>query len=83
MSSAQTDEGGASEAPNVEPAQMKHHAADRGRAIGPAADRAGYGSFASFSAPNDNGWLLQEVRARGNPDAERQSQGGKSWTSQP
>jgi catechol 2,3-dioxygenase-like lactoylglutathione lyase family enzyme len=34
------------------------------RASGPAPDRSSYGSFASFSDPDDNGWLLQEVTNR-------------------
>ena len=34
------------------------------RAVGPAADHASYGSFATFSDPDDNGWLLQEVTTR-------------------
>jgi catechol 2,3-dioxygenase-like lactoylglutathione lyase family enzyme len=35
-----------------------------GRVGGPAADRASYGSFATFSDPDGNGWLLQEVTTR-------------------
>jgi len=35
-----------------------------GRVPGPAADRATYGSFATFSDPDGNGWLLQEVTKR-------------------
>ena len=35
-----------------------------GHAGGPARDRASYGSFATFSDPDGNGWLLQEVTAR-------------------
>ena len=31
---------------------------------GPAPERRSYGSFASFSDPDGNGWLLQEVRTR-------------------
>jgi catechol 2,3-dioxygenase-like lactoylglutathione lyase family enzyme len=34
------------------------------RAGGPAPDRQTYGSFATFSDPDGNGWLLQEVTAR-------------------
>jgi catechol 2,3-dioxygenase-like lactoylglutathione lyase family enzyme len=34
------------------------------RISGPAADRASYGSFATFSDPDGNGWLLQEVTTR-------------------
>jgi catechol 2,3-dioxygenase-like lactoylglutathione lyase family enzyme len=35
-----------------------------GRASGPAPDHASYGSFATFSDPDGNGWLLQEVTTR-------------------
>jgi hypothetical protein len=35
-----------------------------GRVDGPASDRASYGSFATFSDPDGNGWLLQEVTVR-------------------
>jgi catechol 2,3-dioxygenase-like lactoylglutathione lyase family enzyme len=35
-----------------------------GRVSGPAPDHATYGSFASFSDPDGNGWLLQEVTTR-------------------
>jgi catechol 2,3-dioxygenase-like lactoylglutathione lyase family enzyme len=35
-----------------------------GRASGPAADHESYSSFATFSDPDGNGWLLQEVTAR-------------------
>jgi predicted enzyme related to lactoylglutathione lyase len=35
-----------------------------GRVRGPAPDRASYGSFATFSDPDGNGWLLQEVTTR-------------------
>jgi catechol 2,3-dioxygenase-like lactoylglutathione lyase family enzyme len=34
------------------------------RLSGPAPDRQSYGSFASFSDPDGNGWLLQEITAR-------------------
>ncbi len=36
----------------------------RGRISGPAANHATYGSFATFSDPDGNGWLLQEVTKR-------------------
>jgi catechol 2,3-dioxygenase-like lactoylglutathione lyase family enzyme len=36
----------------------------RGRVSGPAPDHASYGSFATFSDPDGNGWLLQEVTTR-------------------
>ena len=35
-----------------------------GRAGGPAPDHASYRSFATFSDPDGNGWLLQEIKAR-------------------
>jgi catechol 2,3-dioxygenase-like lactoylglutathione lyase family enzyme len=35
-----------------------------GRVSGPAADRASYSSFATFSDPDGNGYLLQEVTTR-------------------
>jgi catechol 2,3-dioxygenase-like lactoylglutathione lyase family enzyme len=37
---------------------------DPGRAAGPAPDRGTYGSFAAFSDPDGNGWLLQEITTR-------------------
>ena len=37
---------------------------DSGRVIGPAPDRGTYGSFAAFSDPDGNGWLLQEITTR-------------------
>ena len=35
-----------------------------GRVVGPAPGRTSYGSFASFSDPDGNGWLFQEVTTR-------------------
>jgi catechol 2,3-dioxygenase-like lactoylglutathione lyase family enzyme len=35
-----------------------------GRVSGPAPDHLSYSSFVTFSDPDGNGWLLQEVRAR-------------------
>jgi catechol 2,3-dioxygenase-like lactoylglutathione lyase family enzyme len=35
-----------------------------GRVAGPAPDRRSYGSFVSFSDPDGNGWLVQEVTTR-------------------
>src|SRR5262245_18610755 len=41
------------------------HRADReGRLSGPDAQRCSYASFASFSDPDGNGWLFQEVTVR-------------------
>jgi catechol 2,3-dioxygenase-like lactoylglutathione lyase family enzyme len=37
---------------------------DADRAPGPAPDRGTYGSFAAFSDPDGNGWLLQEITTR-------------------
>jgi catechol 2,3-dioxygenase-like lactoylglutathione lyase family enzyme len=37
---------------------------DVGRVAGPSADRSSYGSFASVSDPDGNGWLFQEVTTR-------------------
>jgi catechol 2,3-dioxygenase-like lactoylglutathione lyase family enzyme len=37
---------------------------DPGRVSGPAPDRGTYGSFAAFSDPDGNGWLLQEITTR-------------------
>ena len=34
------------------------------RVRGPAPDRPSYGSFVSFSDPDGNGWLLQEITTR-------------------
>jgi catechol 2,3-dioxygenase-like lactoylglutathione lyase family enzyme len=41
-----------------------HHAGTNGRVDGPAPQHADYGSFAAFSDPDGNGWLLQEIRTR-------------------
>jgi catechol 2,3-dioxygenase-like lactoylglutathione lyase family enzyme len=41
-----------------------HHAGTEGRVSGPAPERGSYGSFASFSDPDGNGWVLQEVTTR-------------------
>jgi catechol 2,3-dioxygenase-like lactoylglutathione lyase family enzyme len=41
-----------------------HHAGTEGRVAGPAPEHADYGSFAAFSDPDGNGWLLQEVKTR-------------------
>jgi catechol 2,3-dioxygenase-like lactoylglutathione lyase family enzyme len=37
---------------------------DSGRVAGPAPERGTYGSFATFSDPDGNGWLLQEITTR-------------------
>lgn len=41
-----------------------HHAGTEGRVAGPDPARGDYASFASFSDPDGNGWVLQEVRTR-------------------
>ena len=43
---------------------MFHHAGTEGRVGGPDPERHSYGSFASFSDPDGNGWLLQEITQR-------------------
>ncbi len=41
-----------------------HHGGTEGRVSGPAPEHGSYGSFASFSDPDGNGWVLQEVTTR-------------------
>jgi catechol 2,3-dioxygenase-like lactoylglutathione lyase family enzyme len=41
-----------------------HHAGTGGRVSGPDPERRSYGSFASFSDPDGNGWVLQEIVQR-------------------
>ena len=41
-----------------------HHAGREGRLSGPDPARRSYASFASFSDPDGNGWLFQEVTVR-------------------
>jgi catechol 2,3-dioxygenase-like lactoylglutathione lyase family enzyme len=41
-----------------------HPDSTSGRVSGPAPDHATYSSFATFSDPDGNGWLLQEVTTR-------------------
>ena len=43
---------------------LLHHAGTSGRVPGPAPERGSYGSAASFSDPDGNGWLLQEITTR-------------------
>ena len=40
------------------------HADGAARAPGPAPDRSSYGSYLSFTDPDGNGWLVQEVTTR-------------------
>ena len=42
----------------------RFHPATNGRVSGPAPERGSYGSYASFSDPDGNVWLLQEIRTR-------------------
>ena len=42
----------------------RFHSATNDRVTGPSPDRGSYGSFASFSDPDGNGWLIQEVTTR-------------------
>jgi catechol 2,3-dioxygenase-like lactoylglutathione lyase family enzyme len=41
-----------------------HHAGTEGRVNGAHPKRSSYGSFASFSDPDGNGWVFQEVTTR-------------------
>jgi catechol 2,3-dioxygenase-like lactoylglutathione lyase family enzyme len=41
-----------------------HHGGTAARVEGPAAGRGSYGSFLSFSDPDGNGWILQEITTR-------------------
>jgi catechol 2,3-dioxygenase-like lactoylglutathione lyase family enzyme len=41
-----------------------HHGGTEGRVAGPAPERGSYGSFVSFSDPDGNGWVIQEVTVR-------------------
>jgi catechol 2,3-dioxygenase-like lactoylglutathione lyase family enzyme len=41
-----------------------HHAGTDARVPGPDPQRGTYGSFASFSDPDGNGWMLQEITTR-------------------
>jgi catechol 2,3-dioxygenase-like lactoylglutathione lyase family enzyme len=41
-----------------------HHAGTTAREPGPDPKRGSYGSFAAFSDPDGNGWILQEITTR-------------------
>ena len=41
-----------------------HHAGLAARVSGAAPERADYGTFVSFTDPDGNGWLLQEIKTR-------------------
>jgi catechol 2,3-dioxygenase-like lactoylglutathione lyase family enzyme len=43
---------------------VMHRLGGEGRLAGPHPQRTDYGSFASFSDPDGNGWYLQEVNTR-------------------
>jgi hypothetical protein len=46
----------------VEASEVYHFGA-QGQTPGPDPQRARYNSFVSFSDPDGNGWLVQEVKA--------------------
>ena len=46
------------------PGARFHHDGTNGRVSGPAPEHASYGSFVSFSDPDGNSWLFQEVTTR-------------------
>jgi catechol 2,3-dioxygenase-like lactoylglutathione lyase family enzyme len=41
-----------------------HHAGTAARVAGPDPDRTSYASFATFTDPDGNGWVLQEITTR-------------------
>jgi catechol 2,3-dioxygenase-like lactoylglutathione lyase family enzyme len=41
-----------------------HHAGTEGRVAGPDPERRSYSSFLSFSDPDGNGWVIQEITTR-------------------
>jgi catechol 2,3-dioxygenase-like lactoylglutathione lyase family enzyme len=49
--------------PTIPGVQFQPEAAS-GRVSGPAPEHASYRSFATFSDPDGNGWLLQEIKTR-------------------
>jgi catechol 2,3-dioxygenase-like lactoylglutathione lyase family enzyme len=50
--------------PFHDPGGVFHHAGPKGLVSGPNPQRKSYASYASFSDPDGNGWLLQEVTVR-------------------
>jgi catechol 2,3-dioxygenase-like lactoylglutathione lyase family enzyme len=44
--------------------EVVHHGVGPERGADPLISRAGYGSFATFSDPDGNGWILEEVKVR-------------------
>jgi uncharacterized protein GlcG (DUF336 family)/catechol 2,3-dioxygenase-like lactoylglutathione lyase family enzyme len=51
-------------APFHDPSGIFHHASADDLAPGPNPQRKSYASYASFSDPDGNGWVLQEITAR-------------------
>ncbi|MCS3894296.1 uncharacterized protein GlcG (DUF336 family)/catechol 2,3-dioxygenase-like lactoylglutathione lyase family enzyme [Bradyrhizobium japonicum USDA 38] len=51
-------------APFHDPAGIFHHAGANELAAGPNPQRKSYASYASFSDPDGNGWVFQEITAR-------------------
>jgi catechol 2,3-dioxygenase-like lactoylglutathione lyase family enzyme len=47
-----------------QPGARFQHVGTSGRVSGPAPEHASYRSFATFSDPDGNGWLLQEITTR-------------------
>ena len=48
----------------IDVSEVFHRASREGRVSGPEPERRSDASFASFSDPNGNGWLIQEVTVR-------------------
>jgi catechol 2,3-dioxygenase-like lactoylglutathione lyase family enzyme len=48
----------------VDASEVYHYDGPAGRTPGPDPQRADYNSYVSFSDPDGNGWLVQEVRSR-------------------
>lgn len=48
----------------VDVSEIFHRTGRAGRLSGPDPERRSYGSFVSFSDPDGNGWLIQEVTTR-------------------
>ncbi|MCD0484899.1 VOC family protein [Streptacidiphilus sp. ASG 303] len=44
--------------------EVVHDGQGQGRKAGPHPERASYGSYATFSDPDGNGWVLQEITQR-------------------
>ncbi|MFJ8009928.1 VOC family protein [Streptomyces fagopyri] len=47
-----------------ESGELTHTLEGQGRLAGPHSERASYGSFLTFSDPDGNGWVLQEITQR-------------------